>query len=148
MLCIPGNLSNFLAQPQLALFQSIHLIVQYAMKKHGAVRLVELDGKHFYDVVDEALLHKAFGELLAELMRIKAEGDYAAACDLMNEYAIKIDPTLRDEIKARAKALELPMTIANVFPRLTRLKMRRVRSWTPAWNTGTECASTFKSRVI
>jgi dipeptidyl-peptidase-3 len=57
--------------------------------------------------------------LLKELMRIKAEGDYAAIKALVDRYAVHFDPAVRDQIVTRYKALDLPTYWAGVNPELT-----------------------------
>jgi dipeptidyl-peptidase-3 len=52
--------------------------------------------------------------LLAELMRIKAEGDYAAIKTLVNRYGVHFDPALRDQVVARYKKLDLPVYWAGI----------------------------------
>ena len=64
-------------------------------------------------------MHTGVGMLLAELMRIKAEGDYAAIKALMDKYGVHFDPSLRDEIVARYKALNLPTYWAGINADLT-----------------------------
>jgi dipeptidyl-peptidase-3 len=62
------------------------------------------------------MMRRGIAELLAELQRIKAEGDYGAAGDLMRRFATRIDTTLRDEIVARADAAGIPSYLAFVMP--------------------------------
>ena len=57
--------------------------------------------------------------LLAELMRIKAEGDYEAIKALVDKYGVHFDPRLRDEVVARYKKLNLPTYWAGINPELT-----------------------------
>jgi dipeptidyl-peptidase-3 len=59
------------------------------------------------------------GSLLAELMRIKAEGDYEAIKALVDKYGSHFDPALRDEVSARYAALNMPTYFAGIFARLT-----------------------------
>jgi dipeptidyl-peptidase-3 len=63
-------------------------------------------------------MRRGVAELLAEVQRIKAEGDFAAARRLMEAHAIRIDPALRDEVVARAGAAGIPSYIALVMPDL------------------------------
>ena len=53
-------------------------------------------------------MREGVGTLLAELMRIKAEGDYNAIKTLVDKYGVRFDPALRDEVVARYKQLDLP----------------------------------------
>lgn len=64
-------------------------------------------------------MRKGVGMLLAELMRIKAEGDYDAIKALVNQYGVHFDPALRDQVVARFKKLNLPTYYAGVNPLLT-----------------------------
>ena len=57
---------------------------------------------------------RGVGMLLAELMRIKAEGDYGAIKALVNKYGVHFDPTLRDQVLARYRKLNLPTYFAGV----------------------------------
>lgn len=90
------------------------LIWNYVAQK-GGVKLVEKAGKHYAVVADQEKARAAVGELLAELMRIKGEGDYAAIQALVSKYGLKFDPKLRDEVFARYKALGLPVYAAGVY---------------------------------
>jgi dipeptidyl-peptidase-3 len=58
------------------------------------------------------------GALLAEVQRIKAEGDYAAARHLFETYGVHFDPRLRDEVVARVERLNLPSYTGFVMPKL------------------------------
>ncbi|HET6277812.1 MAG TPA: peptidase M49 [Candidatus Polarisedimenticolia bacterium] len=93
-----------------------HLIVSYLRDVAGAVETVRRDGRSYFRVRDLAVMRRGIAELLAELQRIKAEGDYGAAGDLMRRFATRIDTTLRDEIVARADAAGLPSYLAFVMP--------------------------------
>jgi len=65
-------------------------------------------------VKDYAKMREGVGNLLAELMRIKAEGDYDAIKALVDKYGVRFDPKLRDQVVARYKALNLPSYWAGV----------------------------------
>jgi dipeptidyl-peptidase-3 len=94
------------------------LIANYIMDKTGAIRVVERNGKHYVEVTDFDKMHEGVGMLLAELMRIKAEGDYDAIKSLIDRYGVHFDPKLRDEVVARYKKLDLPTYWAGVNPDL------------------------------
>jgi dipeptidyl-peptidase-3 len=64
-------------------------------------------------------MHQGVGMLLAELMRIKAEGDYDAIKALVDKYGVHFDPALRDEVVARYKRLDLPVYWAGINAQLT-----------------------------
>ena len=94
------------------------LISRWTLKNYPeAVQIVEANGKHFVKVFDYNLLRKAFGELLAEVQRIKSEGDYEAARQLVEEYGIKIDAELHHEIRERYKKLDLAPYKGFINPR-------------------------------
>ena len=84
------------------------LIVNYIMDKTGATEKVERNGKTYLVLKDFEKMREGVGKLLAELMRIKAEGDYAAIKALVDKYGVHFDPALRDQVIARYKALDVP----------------------------------------
>ena len=94
------------------------LIANYLIDK-GAVRQFDRDGETYVQVTDYQKAHAAVGELLAELMRIKAEGDYNAIKALVDKYGVHFDPKLRDQIVSRYKKLDLPAYWAGINPLLT-----------------------------
>jgi dipeptidyl-peptidase-3 len=85
------------------------LIINFIRNKTGAVGPVERDGKTYMVVKDYEKMRQGVGLLLAELMRIKAEGDYAAAQALITQYGIHFDPAWRDQVVERYKQLDLPI---------------------------------------
>ncbi len=96
-----------------------HLIQTYLEKKSKAVETVHINGKTYRKIRDFELYRQSLGELLAEIMRIKAEGDYEAAKDLVNTYAVKINPSLRDEVIERCRKIQYPDFVAFVVPELS-----------------------------
>lgn len=94
------------------------MVVSWAREK-GAVESLVRDGKTYFRVTDTDKFHAAAGELLSELQRIKSEGDYDAAKALVDRHGVKLDPKLRDEVVARAKAADVPSTFAFMNPRIT-----------------------------
>jgi dipeptidyl-peptidase-3 len=84
------------------------LIVNYIMDKTNAIQKVERNGKTYLLLKDFDEMHKGVGMLLAELMRIKAEGDYAAIKALVDRYGVHFDPKLRDQVVARYDKLNIP----------------------------------------
>src|SRR5205807_1199628 len=84
------------------------LIASYIMDKTGAIERIDRNGKTYIRVKDYQTMRQGVGMLLAELMRIKAEGDYAAIKTLVDKYGVHFDPALRDQIVARYKSLNLP----------------------------------------
>ena len=95
------------------------LIAGYIMDKTGAIAKVERDGKAFVTVKDYDKMRQGVGMLLAELMRIKGEGDYDAIKALVNQYAVHFDQALRDQVVARYKRLDLPVYWAGINSDLT-----------------------------
>ena len=73
----------------------------------GAVELIEREGKHYLQINDFAEVRRLYGELLKEIQRITSEGDYAAAKAMVEDYAVKVEPTLHNEILARYAKLNL-----------------------------------------
>jgi len=70
-------------------------------------------------MVDPQAFREGVGWLLAEVQRIKSEGDYTAAQKLFDTYGVHFDPALRDEIVARVDKLNLPSYTGFVMPKLT-----------------------------
>jgi dipeptidyl-peptidase III len=95
------------------------LIANYIKDKTGAIEQVQRGGKTYIHVKDYQKMREGAGMLLRELMRIKAEGDYAAIKALVDQYGVKFDPTLRDEVVSRYRALNLPTYWAGVNVELT-----------------------------
>jgi dipeptidyl-peptidase-3 len=93
-------------------------IVHWLMRHTGAIDVRIRDGKTYYVMVDAAAFREGVGRLLAEVQRIKGEGDYAAARALVETYGVHFDPVLRDEVVARVDRLRLPSYTAFVMPRL------------------------------
>ena len=90
------------------------LIATYIMDKTGAIERFERDGKWYVHVKDYAKMREGVGMLLAELMRIKAEGDYDAIKALVDKYGVHFDPAMRDQVIARYKKLDLPTYWAGI----------------------------------
>jgi dipeptidyl-peptidase-3 len=84
------------------------LIVNYLLDKSDAIQRIERDGKTYFRLKDFEKMRRGVGTLLAELMRIKAEGDYAAIRALVDRYGVHFDPQLRDQVLARYQTLNLP----------------------------------------
>lgn len=86
------------------------LIARWVYEKGLADKVVELTkkaGKTYVVVNDYERLRVLFGELLAEVQRITSTGDYAAARDLVETYAVKVDPVLHAEVLERYRKLNL-----------------------------------------
>ena len=90
--------------------QNRKLIAEWCYEKGAADNVIEKkvrDGKTCFVVNDYVKLRALFAELLAEIQRIKSEGDYAAGKNLIETYAVHIDPVLHKEVKDRYEALDL-----------------------------------------
>jgi len=94
------------------------MIVRWLLANTDAIDARERDGKTFYVMVDAESFRAGTGRLLAEIQRIKSEGDYEAARALFEQHGIYFDPALRDEIVRRVEALNLPSYTGFVQPRL------------------------------
>lgn len=82
------------------------LIARWTLEHYpSAVRLVKHDEKTYVEVSDYEMLREAFAKLLAEIQRIKSEGDFEAAKQLVEHYAIHVEPKLHEELLARYKSL-------------------------------------------
>lgn len=90
--------------------QNRKLIAEWCYEKGAARGIIEKkmrDGKTYFVVNDYEALRGLFAELLAEIQRIKSEGDYAAGKNLVETYAVNIDPHLHKEVLERYAALNL-----------------------------------------
>ena len=94
------------------------MIVNWLRVHTTAIDVRRRDGKTYYVMTDASAFRDGVGRLLAEVQRIKSEGDYEAARALFQQYGVHFDPALRDEIVARVDALGLPSYTAFVMPRL------------------------------
>jgi dipeptidyl-peptidase-3 len=90
------------------------LIAGYIKDKTGAIEYFDKGGKTYVRVTDYQKMRRGVGMLLAELMRIKAEGDYEAIKALVDQYGVHFDPALRDQVIERYKRLNLPTYWAGV----------------------------------
>ena len=95
------------------------LIARWTMdNSNGAVEIIKRQGKSYVVVNDYVALRGAFARLLAEVQRIKSEGDYDAARNLVEKYAVKIDPVIHKEILERYETLNLAPYKGFLNPRL------------------------------
>jgi len=108
------------------------LIALYVMDKvPGSLEWAHRDGKTYIHILDFDKVHEGVGILLAELMRIKGEGDYPAIKKLIDQYGVHFDPKLRDEVVARFAKLDIPTYVAGLNADLTpAMKGGRVTSVT------------------
>jgi dipeptidyl-peptidase-3 len=95
------------------------LIANFVKDRTGAIEQFDRDGKTYVRVKDYQRMREGVGQLLGELMRIKAEGDYDAIKALIDKYGVHFDPKLRDQVIARYKQLNLPTYWAGINPELT-----------------------------
>ena len=94
------------------------MIVGWLMANSRAIERRRRDGKTYYVVVDASAFHEGVGRLLADVQRIKAEGDYDAAKALFDAYGVHFDPALRDENVELVERLQMPSYTGFVQPRL------------------------------
>lgn len=94
------------------------MIVNWLLENSKAIEIRKRDGKTYYVMADAAAFREGVGRLLAEVQRIKSEGDYPAAKALFEKHGIKFDTKLRDEVLSRVAKLDLPTYTGFVMPRL------------------------------
>jgi dipeptidyl-peptidase-3 len=94
------------------------MIVNWLRAHTSAIDVRRRDGKTYFVMTDRALFRDGVGRLLAEVQRIKSEGDYLAARRLFEEHGVHFDPVLRDEVVERVDRLKLPSYTGFVMPRL------------------------------
>jgi dipeptidyl-peptidase III len=95
------------------------MIVRWLMSNSKAIDVREREGKTFFVMIDAKAFQEGVGRLLAEVQRIKAEGDYEAAVKLFETYGVHFDARLRDEVVARVDRLKMPSYTGFVQARLT-----------------------------
>ena len=83
------------------------LIARWCLEHGEAIELVKRDGKTFVSITDYEALRGLIARLLAEIQRIKSEGDFEAARQLVEKYAVKVDATLHEEVLSRYAKLDL-----------------------------------------
>lgn len=86
------------------------LIAEWALehgKADNVIEMVNIDGKTFIRINDYETLRNLFGELLGEIQRIKSEGDYEAGRNLVEKYAVKVDPEIHQEVLNRYATLDI-----------------------------------------
>ncbi|HLE34017.1 MAG TPA: peptidase M49 [Bacteroidota bacterium] len=92
------------------------MVGMYIFRNSDAVKMEKRDGKTYVKVVDYDKMRETVGKLLAEVMRIKAEGDLQGAKNLIDTYGLKIDTALRDEVLERIKHLDVASYSGFVMP--------------------------------
>jgi dipeptidyl-peptidase-3 len=83
------------------------LIAHWCYEQGDVIRLEQREGKTYVRITDYEALRGLFASLLAEIQRIKSEGDYEAARQLVEQYAVKVDARLHAEVLERYKKLNL-----------------------------------------
>ena len=83
------------------------LIARWCLEHGDAMQLVKRDGKTFVSITDYEALRHLIARLLAEIQRIKSEGDFEAARQLVEKYAVKVDAHLHEEVLSRYAKLDL-----------------------------------------
>ena len=83
------------------------LIARWCLKQGQSMELVRREGKTYLRILSYEELRRQVATLLAEIQRIKSEGDYEAARDLVEDYAVKVDPQLHEEVLGRYRQLNL-----------------------------------------
>ena len=94
------------------------LIAHWCYENGEAIRLIKRDGKTYVEITDYEQLRSLIARLLAEVQRIKSEGDYQAARELVERYAVKVDPELHQEVLERYKHLNLTPYKGFINPQL------------------------------
>jgi dipeptidyl-peptidase-3 len=93
-------------------------IVHWLLANTRAIDVRRKDEKTYFVVTDADAFRDGVAKLLAEVQRIKSEGDYATAKELFETYGVHFDPDMRDEVVARVEHLNLPSYTGFVMPRL------------------------------
>ena len=94
------------------------LIAHWCYENGDVLRLVKRNGKTYLEVTDYPRLRQLIARLLAEVQRIKSEGDFEAARTLVERYAVKVDPELHAEVLERYKRLNLAPYKGFINPQL------------------------------
>jgi dipeptidyl-peptidase-3 len=95
------------------------MIVRWLMANGKAIEERTRDGKTYLVMIDPKAFREGVGRLLADVQRIKSEGDYAAAKKLFEAHGVHFDAKLRDQVVSRVEALNLPSYTGFVQPKLT-----------------------------
>ena len=93
-------------------------IVHWLLANTRALDVRRRDEKTYFIMVDSDAFRDGVARLLAEVQRIKSEGDYAAAKELFETYGVHFDPEMRDEVVARVEHLKMPSYTGFVMPKL------------------------------
>jgi dipeptidyl-peptidase-3 len=93
-------------------------IVHWLMANTRSIDVRRRDDKTYFVVADTDAFREGVARLLAEVQRIKSEGDYATAKELFETYGVHFDPEMRDEVVRRVDHLKLPSYTGFVMPKL------------------------------
>ncbi|MBQ8990984.1 MAG: dihydrofolate reductase [Prevotella sp.] len=94
------------------------LIAHWCYEKGNAIKMIEREGKTYVEITDYEELRRLIATLLAEVQRIKSEGDFEAARQLVEQYAVKVDPQLHQEVLERYQRLNLAPYKGFINPQL------------------------------
>ena len=94
------------------------MVVHWLIDNTEAIEVRRREGRTYHVVTDAAAFRAGAARLLAEVQRIKSEGDYDAARSLFETYGIRFDPALRDEVLERVARVDLPSYTGFVMPKL------------------------------
>ena len=94
------------------------LIAHWCYEKGDVIKLIQREGKTYVEITDYEELRRLIANLLAEVQRIKSEGDFEAARQLVEQYAVKVDPQLHAEVLERYQRLNLAPYKGFINPQL------------------------------
>ena len=94
------------------------LIAHWCYEKGDVIKLIQREGKTYVEIMDYEELRRLIASLLAEVQRIKSEGDFEAARQLVEQYAVKVDPQLHAEVLERYQRLNLAPYKGFINPQL------------------------------
>ena len=106
------------AQIEEAHMRNRALIARWCYAQGDVIRLEQHEGRTFVRITDYEALRQLFARLLAEVQRIKSEGDFEAARQLVERYAVKVDATLHQEVLERYRKLDLAPYKGFINPQL------------------------------
>ena len=98
------------------------IVASWAFEKgqdENVIERIEREGKTYFEIHDYEKLRVIFGDLLKEIQRIKSEGDYEAGKNLVENYGVKVDTDLHQQVLDRAEALNIPPYNGFMNPILT-----------------------------
>jgi len=98
------------------------LIAHWLWKNADCIERIEKNGKTYFRITNYEKMRDGVGKLLAEIQRIKSEGDFNAAKALVDTYGLKIDTALRDQVLARVEKLDRAVYTGFVMPKLEPVK--------------------------